>query len=222
MILLPKYLAYLTHLAGKESRFAMGAMKIIVGEDYYRLEVTDGHCLGIVRGPTEPDGVKPPPGMPMPGDLECEADEGLIPAGEMSRAWKQTGKAGVLGVHLTPSGALLFGEGVRYAVTMSEGRFPDVDVVLPKGPAPVSIKVNAYLLMDVLNIAAEVATKGSSKASPTVTLLFWPGVETPGGVIGVPMGVTALNDDGVTFDGLVMPMDPPALDPCRPDSFRGP
>jgi hypothetical protein len=83
-----------------------------------------------------------------------------------------------------------------FAARPVEGRFPDYASVLPKAPAPVAFKVSPLLLIDLLKAAAAVAR--TADGGPGVEVLYWSSTS--------PIGVTARGADGVTFDGLLMPL----------------
>src|SRR4051812_39858242 len=145
MIFLPKCLAQLAQLtAAGQGRYAMQALRLreLAGQ-HWRVEVSDGRPLAIVRGPSQPAalGLKAAGALPEPEALALEA---LVPTPEFVKALRAVPKDGGrreerrLGVLLAGPQVLLVSGDTVARVAPVEGRFPDVDSVLPKGPAPVS------------------------------------------------------------------------------------
>jgi hypothetical protein len=75
--------------------------------------------------------------------------------------------------------------------TPAEGRYPDVDGVLPRHGPLLSVRLDPHLLGALLKVAAAV-NPGS------VDLLYF----GP----GKPVGLMTRSDDGHAFDGLLMPL----------------
>lgn len=71
-------------------------------------------------------------------------------------------------------------------------RFPNVDGVLPKHGALVAVRVQPALLGELLKLAGALEPEGG------VRLLYFGK--------GRPLGLSARNDQGQTFDGLLMPL----------------
>src|SRR5262249_26793672 len=131
-------------------------------------------------------------------DPEVLAFEALVPAkafGKGFRAVPPQGKAAVL---LGRPHVLLAAGGPVARVQAGDARFVDVDSVLPRKPVRVSFRVDPDRFVELLRAAGEVARKTAEV--PAVEILYWSA--------GQPIGVTSRGDDGVTFDGLIMPLTP--------------
>jgi hypothetical protein len=187
----PRNAAALAGVAAREhGRFAVSAVHAIdIGDGHYRLEVTDGRRLAVLRGQSErpQDGAAPDAGL---GGADV-----LVPLDSWCGAFRAKGKKGqALPVGLEADGPqfrLFAGEKV---VTGSapEGRFPDVGVVLPKRPAPVAFRIDPLLFAGLLQAAAALDPVNG------VGVLYY-GADKP-------VGLVAHNDAGQFFDGLLMPL----------------
>jgi len=202
VIFLPKNLGSLATLAGDESqRYALAGVHVLDEGDFYRCEVTDGRLLAIVCGPDarastagrhitdeQQEAIEDAPG----GDFDM-----IVPAGRWKEAFRQLPKDAALG--------LAAGEGV---ITLAlpqaiarcspvEGRWPNVDMVLPSTGPLVRIRVNPKTLSHLLEVAAAFA-EAEPMDPPAVDLLFY-GRDKPLGIVGK-------NHHGQTFDALLMPL----------------
>jgi hypothetical protein len=167
-------LGVLGALAPREDGRCPPAVHVLdLGNNCYRAEVTDGRRLLIVRGKCRSDegaGIDPAP----------PAGELLIHATDWHAGFKLARK-GQQAVALAADGAgfVLQAGGKEVRGQQLGGRFPPADVVLPKRGALVSVRVNAQLLAELLQVA--VAALGPDGTS--VDLLFY-GRDQPLGVAG--------------------------------------
>lgn len=202
MIFLPKNLGTLATLAGDESlRYALAGIHLLDEGDYYRCEVTDGRLLAIVCGPD----ARTAAAARHITDEQLQAIEDapggvfdvVVPAGRWKEVFRQLPKDAALG--------LATGEGV---ITLAlpqavarcsplEGRWPNVDLVLPPTGPLVRIRINPKMLARLLEVAAAFAEPSPSEA-PAVDLL-WYGRDKP-------LGIAGKNHHGQTFDALLMPL----------------
>jgi hypothetical protein len=187
----PRNVAALGRVAGREhGRFAVSAVHAIdIGDGHYRLEVTDGRRLAVLRGQSE----RPQGGAAL--DAGLGGADVLVPLDSWCGAFRAKGKKGqALPVGLEADGPqfrLFAGEKV---VTGSapDGRFPDVSCVLPKRPALFSFRVDPLLLVELLRAAAALGPVNG------VGVLYY-GADKP-------VGLVASNDAGQFFDALLMPL----------------
>ncbi|MFO0845838.1 MAG: hypothetical protein U0797_26225 [Gemmataceae bacterium] len=195
MLFLPSCCRAVTTLAtGGSKHYALSCVRVRQAPGArFRVEATDGRVLGIVHGRS----------APTPADLEAARDlprpevlalEALVPAGVLRKAFRALPGDRSLGVLLGDPVLLAAGETVSRCAA-DPGRYPDVEGVLAKAPALVSIRVDPDLLITLLKTAAAVSQAGDR---PGVELLWW-GPDKP-------LGVTAQGAGGVFFDGLLMPM----------------
>jgi hypothetical protein len=192
MLFLHRNLGPLATLAAKDpTRYAANAVRVRdPGDGSYRLEVTDGRRLMVVRSPAAEAQNYPALDPAFRGAADV-----LVPAESWREAFRAKGKKGQgLPVGLAAddtSFKLAVGEKV---VTGSapEGRFPEFTAVLPKKPALLALRVDPMLLAGLLLAAAALDPSGG------VALLFY-GREKP-------LGVSGRNDAGLFFDGLLQPL----------------
>ncbi len=201
MLILPKNLGLLAGCAGEQSRHALHAVRVIACQDaWYRCEATDGHILAILCGPSNcPTKEQESIAAQLDG-AGGGSFEGLIPASEWKRWFQGVPKNGHLGIVLAPHEAILATVDMKGRTQLMDGRFPEVDRVLPRTLPLVRFVVNPALLRDLL-VLAEAVCKVSD-ATPRVEFLFY----QPGG----PIGLMARNDQGQTLDALIMPLTDPA------------
>src|SRR5215472_7512838 len=202
MIFLPKNLGSLAMLAGDESmRYALAGVHVLDEGDFYRCEVTDGRLLAIVCGP---DARASGAGRHITDEQQQAVEEApsgdfdiIVPAGRWKEAFRQLPKDAALG--------LAAGEGV---ITLAlpqaiarcspiEGRWPNVDMVLPSTGPLVRIRVNPKMLARLLEVAAAFSEPCLSEP-PAVDILFY-GRDRPLGIVGK-------NHQGQTIDALIMPL----------------
>lgn len=201
MIHLPRCCAAVTSLAaGERSKRVLTFVHVRqLADARWRVEATDGRALGVLHGPSSPtpEDLDAALALPTPERLAAEA---LLPAAEIRRAFESLpkGRRGcdrTLGVLLARPQTMLVAGGTVARCACEDGRFPDVDGVLPKGPALVSIRIDPELLAGLLRAAGAVAKTGER---PGVELLWW-GKDRP-------LGVACRGAAGVCFDGLLMPL----------------
>ena len=193
MIFIPKAASGMCALASKDAaRYALNHLRVreVAGERFH-LEATDGKRLAILRGPC----------LPTPQEVlaagahaspETILTEGLLLASVLKGAFKMEGDN--LGILLGRPNTLLFVINKSLITEPGEGRFPDVDAVLPKTPALFSIAVDPILLASILTAASKVQHPDACK----VQLLFWNATS--------PMGIICQGPDGITFDAMLMPL----------------
>lgn len=200
MLFLPRSAAAVAALAaGQDTRYAVSCVRLReMADSWWRLDATDGRALAIVRGPSEPSEKEKEAAGALP-EPDSHLLEVLLPGGDFAGLFKalprpqRGGKPGRLGLLLgRPEVVALAGPSV-VRLAPGDGRFPDTDAVLPGAPAPASICVNPNLLIALLRAAAAVAGDGQR-----VELLLWRPHQ--------PMGVTSRGENGLTFDGILMPL----------------
>ncbi|MCI0456916.1 MAG: hypothetical protein L0Z62_08055 [Gemmataceae bacterium] len=166
----------------------------------YRCEATDGKALVIVRGPFDPDDAIV---GPLGDEAHVECGAALIHAKDWKEAFnflvvKHKGRP-PMGITLaTMRGGARFVSlaGLRPAPEV-EGRFPDVNRVLPKHPPQVSVGVDPDLVIRVLRAAAALRADGEL----AVVLHFWPDPH------GGKLGVTLRNGStGQALDAVFVPL----------------
>lgn len=206
MIHIPKRASAIVALAAKEDVRAMNNVRIRTEPNgRFRIEATDGRALGIIRGtslPSKEEG-EAAQNLQAPESLLTES---LIHSKVLTEVFKAVPKArkntpeGSLGLLLASPEVLAQAGQHVVRLPVADGRFPDTDIVLPKAPAPVSITINPWLLIELLKVAAQIADL--REGQPVVHLLLWPGK----GNEGHPMGIVANAPNGLSFDGLLMPL----------------
>jgi hypothetical protein len=211
MIFLPKNLGALAAVpdAGPPGRYATAAVHVLDEEGHYRCEATDGKALAVVRGPsTAPSQV--------PAALE-EAPNGcastLVPARDWKTAFQLAPKGSAVGLVASAEKVTLAGPGAVTTCAPIEGRFPNVDAVLP-GHGPLArIHLDPRRLAALLQVAAAIleADKEKHGGPAAVELMFYGR--------GKPLGLMGRNAQGQTFDALLMPLDVPEPPPVpAPDT----
>jgi hypothetical protein len=187
-VFLPKNLAALAGVAAKEAtRYSANALRVLdPGDGTYRVEVTDGKRLAVVRGPCAHES------GPAPNPSPLGLASVLVPVAEWKAAFRMGGKQWP--VALSAQGSSFHLAVGEQSVTGSapEGRFPDFASVLPKRPAPFAFCVDPLLMIGLLQAAAALEPTGG------VGVLFY-GPDKP-------VGLVARNDAGQFFDGLLMPL----------------
>lgn len=206
MIFLPKTLSHLIPLTADDNgRFAMSGVRLIeldggpeVGP-CFRVEVTDGRRAVIVRAPCEPHELDAHAASMLPV-LDPAGVQGIVPADHFLRAIKAVPKPTYqyeprLIVSLGQDEVILATHETVIRTPYLQGRYPDFEAVLPKKPAPVCFKVNPHLLIELLKAAAACCEDAQA---PWVEVLYWSD--------GAPVGIITRGADGLTFDGLLMPL----------------
>jgi DNA polymerase III sliding clamp (beta) subunit (PCNA family) len=201
-ILLPANLASVTKCCAADTRYALAAVRLMATEDGYRVEATDGKRLARVDGDNAGDPARFPE-IPALISAPNGASEALIPAKIFAKACKDVNTR-LAGSEERRALAVRLGKEVSTLATIDEdggslvrqprnveGRFPNTDAVLPTGKPVASITVDAALLAELLQVAAQFADQGY------VTIdLFGKG----------PARITGKNSSQ-NFTGLIMPVE---------------
>ena len=188
-VYLPRNLAGMVALASRsQGRYLTGSIRVRdPGNGLYRAEATDGRILAIVQGPI-PEADYPA----LQGGGEGTA-EMLVPRDAWVQAFKLGDKRRPVGIsadadHIT----LAVGDQSVQVPSPEEGRFPDVDGVIPQHGPLVAVRVKPELLIELLKLA------GAISPEQGVSLLYFGK--------GKPLGLSTGNDQGQTFDALLMPL----------------
>jgi DNA polymerase III sliding clamp (beta) subunit (PCNA family) len=200
-ILLPANLSHVTRCCAADSRYALAAVRLMATDDGYRIEATDGKRLARVDGANagNPDRF---PEIPALMTAPNGASEALIPAKIFAKACKDVNTR-LAGPEERRALAIRLGQDMTTLATIDEdggslvrqprnvaGRFPDTDRVMPTAEPLASIMVDATLLAELLQVAAQFADRGY------VTIdLFSKG----------PARITGKNASQ-NFTGLIMPV----------------
>jgi hypothetical protein len=193
VLYLPRNLAPLARLTRPEDRrYALDRVRVLdPGDTTYRVEVTDGRLLLVVRGNVVADN-----GAAV-GRRTPSAREALILAKDWEEGLRLSAKDRVLkdkGVCLALGRreAVFATRGQSLTVPRPEGlRWPNVDGVLPKRPPVLQVKVDPRAFAQLLATFAALGCEG-------VGLLFYGG--------DVPLGLAARTEQGQFLDGLLMPL----------------
>jgi DNA polymerase III sliding clamp (beta) subunit (PCNA family) len=199
-ILLPANLSHVTKCC-TDTRYVMAAVRVAATEDGYRVEATDGRRLARVDGTNAGDPSKFPE-IPALTTAPNEASEALIPAKIFAKACKDVNTR-LSGPEERRALAVRLGKDVSTLAAIDEdggslvrqprnveGRFPDTDRVMPTDEPLASIMVDAAMLAELLQVAAQFADQGY------VTIdLFTKG----------PARITGKNASQ-KFTGLIMPV----------------
>jgi hypothetical protein len=202
MIFLPKNLGTLATLAGDESmRYALSGVHVLDEGDFYRCEVTDGRLLAIVCGP---DARASGAGRHITDEQHQAIEEAtsgvfdmLVPASCWKEAFRQLPKDAALGLAASEGVITLALPQAIARCSPIEGRWPNVDMVLPSTGPLVRIRVNPKMLARLLEAAA-VFSEPSLAEPPAIDILFY-GRDKPLGIVGK-------NHQGQTIDALIMPL----------------
>lgn len=190
MLKLQSRLAELAKITPRDlGRYLMTHVRLAMTADGFEIQATDGRRLAVVTGPGREESV-----LAMLADAPNGADVALVPAKEFAAALKKSGKGtsyAVLGSEFT---TLAVGTTV-HRLANGDGRFPNIDSVLPKDPPAVVFKVNARLLAELLTVAAAFSPDGGIGH---VCMQFW--------ASNVPIAVTTDDGAGTKFFSLIMPL----------------
>ena len=216
-LLLPANLASLSKLVDKNaSRFGgtAGVHLMALEGGGYRAEATNGRILGMVKG-NFPDDLQNYPNVPAIQAAPNGATVGTIPADAWYKAFKavpaKKGTKPILGnlvAVLGNSQATLVSTDLENVNVLEprlvEGRWPDTDKILPTEKPRYSIDVDAKLLIDLLQVAADFANGDDCRR---VTL----DLHDP----KKPIAVRTKSESGQEFTGLIVPLVPTS--PTRSD-----
>ena len=181
---LPRKLGALAKIPLKDAGYryhATSNVHVVVGDGTLRAEVTDCKCAIVVKGPA-------PEGAP--------ATEALVPAADWKAGFALSKRGAAVDVELNGKATMASGGSTRTA-QFGEGRFPAIDMVIPKGEPVVKVLVDAKRLAALLSVLADLgATNGDDISS--VELAIYPK--------NAPVRLTGRTDDGYTLDALLMPL----------------
>lgn len=170
-ILLPANLSHVTKCCAADTRYALAAVRVLATEDGYRVEASDSKRLARVDGTNAGDPSKFPE-IPALTTAPNGASEALIPAKIFAKACKDVNTR-LAGPEERRALAVRLGKDVSTLATIDEdggslvrqprnveGRFPDTDAAMPTGKPLASIMVDAVLLAELLQVAAQFASQG--------------------------------------------------------------
>jgi DNA polymerase-3 subunit beta len=181
MLHIPKPAGLLAKLAARETtRHSLNGIQVVANGTETRLIATDGHALGILRGPAVP-----------PGSEACM----LVPLQAWAEIFKACAKAG----HVELGTEQLATGGKRQTVVPYQpvdGHFPEYMRVLPALPPLFRCCCNPRLLIRVLEVAAAISE--TEEGACKVELFCYSPTR--------PLGIAAVGADGLTFDGIIMPL----------------
>jgi hypothetical protein len=191
--------------ADDQGRYSMNGVQVSdPGDGTFRCAVTDGRRLLVARGI-----------CPERGHLNCPPDAHVVvPTGAWNEAfrkipklvpqngrWSSPKPPDAVSFEFT-GGPQMHQAKVRVATGERsfncdpiDGRFPDWNQVIPKGPPAFAIRVNPELLANLLTAMSQMLGEDCQ----TVTLCFWK-PETPLGVVAKDSAT------GLCLDGLLMPL----------------
>lgn len=224
-MLLRRELASLAAVCAREEQDRYGltsCVKLRLEEDgYYRCEATDARRLLVVRGPnTDTEGT-----FPVGLDVFVPAEDWKkvfkLGAGKKVRSpspfvragfeWKeeQVERPGEEGqpprVQLVKTPVVVFSdvagtESVRVEQTQ-EGRYPDVNKVIPTAPPLIKVSIDPAYLAELMKSMQQFTDDESRR----VDLLFFG--TSPEKARQVPVGAACgSNESGLTVDGLIVPL----------------
>jgi hypothetical protein len=212
-VFLPRVAAHVVKAAAKDAhRYAMNGVQILdPGDGTYRLEATDGKRAVILRGYNLDESLVPL----IPELHEEESSVGIVPAADWLEGFKMIPKEKgwrrvefPLGIRLGKTTYTMGTSGAQRQGGLLEGRFPEIERVLPGNEAKFTIAVNPQLLAELLMIAKHMCGEGNQRV-----LLHFYGPE-------VPMGMSFQSGEhgGVFVDALLMPLTPAenVPEPVRP------
>jgi hypothetical protein len=198
---LPPNLGPLAKVTSKDSgRYALNNLRVIdPGDGTFRAEATDGRRLLIVRGP-----VAAPADYPPIDEHPNGVDEILVPAPLWLEAAKLANQKPrhapsrwephPIGLAMNEESGLLvaYGSGIHQInVPKEDGRFPDVNQVIPPKPAFTEAKFDPKYLASLCLAMGELGCE-------SVVFLFY-GKDKPVGLMG-------RNELGQYLDALLMPI----------------
>ncbi len=201
LLFIPRSLCALKRVAAKEghARFqATQGIRIALASGVYRAEATDGRRAMVVQG------LIPGEDPPWPGfkDLPDDACEAVILPRDLERACK-VGEGflqsrGLFGI-ATMGNDVCLGLGSELVTARTvEGRFPNINQVIPKAPPLFSFSIDPKTLAETLLAMADLLPDTDRRVQ-----LFYYGE-------GLPIGFCARNiDNGLFIDALVVPLTLP-------------
>lgn len=202
MIVLPRYVGKIAQAAasaqrGHGSRFSTHGVKVSLRpRGGWRLDATDGRLAVVIQGDA-PDGPK----LHSPDEQLLAS---IVPADDFARAFKEIptsgwgGRIPAVAVELLEDSVELRPQGASSPIVSLplEGRFPDIDGVIPKGFSPFKVTLGCDLLITLLQIVK--AFGKDHDAAPSVEVyLFGP---------NKPVGFRASHPEGEMLDAILMPL----------------
>jgi hypothetical protein len=221
LLFIPRSLCALKRVAAKAEHARFGAtqgIRFTSASGLYRAEATDGRRAIVVQGLT------PIQDPPWPGfkDLPDDACEAVVMPKDLERASK-LGDAFVqdrfdmIGI-ATVGNDVCLGLGTDVvSARMVEGRFPNLNQVMPKKRPLFTFRVDPRILAETLLAMADLLPEESRSVQ-----FFYYGED-------LPLGFCARNiDNGIMIDALVVPLtatkpdpkDKPAEQPTEPTNGR--
>jgi hypothetical protein len=203
LLFIPRSLCALKRIAAKEghARFqATQGIRIALASGVYRAEATDGRRAMVVQG-LIPDEDPPWPGFK---DLPDDACEAIIMPRDLERACKvgeDILQSRLMGI-ATMGNDVCLGLGSELVTARTvEGRFPNINQVIPKEKPLFTFSFDPKSLADTLLAMAELLPDTDRRVQ-----LFYYGD-------GLPIGFCARNiDNGIFIDALVVPLTLPKPD----------
>ncbi len=170
-VLLPANLAGLARLCAKENaRYSLTGVRLTLTPDGYRADATNGRYLGTVTGPY-PEAADQYPEIPALESAPAGAGQGVIPVQAWEAAFKlpprRTPKpilahvAAALGRDLVTFAATDLERARCEQSRLLDGKFPDVDAVLPKKAVKARVRLSAKYLTELVKAAAAFCTDGT-------------------------------------------------------------
>jgi DNA polymerase III sliding clamp (beta) subunit (PCNA family) len=166
LLFIPRSLCALKRVAAKAEHARFGAtqgIRIALASGLYRAEATDGHRAMVVQG------LMPSEDPPWPGfkDLPDDACEAVVLPKDLERACKVGDdylqrSFGMLGI-ATMGNDVCLGLGSELVTARTvEGRFPNINQVIPKKRPLFTFRVDPKILAETLLAMAELLPEGAS------------------------------------------------------------
>jgi hypothetical protein len=206
MIRIPKRLAALSHcVADHSARFSMTGIQVKELETGYQLNATDGRILARVNVTTDK------PEVPaFLADAPNSAMVGILSADKLTDACKRLPKqkrnqpeSALLAIP-TEAAFTLASEDTTYRefVPNVEGRFPDTDMVFPKGEPIARVRLGVKLLQRLLKAAEGVGCDALTFEMRDKSAVTQQDI----GCKPVIVTGTAEDNAAIAFTGLIMPV----------------
>jgi DNA polymerase III sliding clamp (beta) subunit (PCNA family) len=157
------------------ARFALSNIHLSTPNGHFRAQATNGKVAGIIRGPK--------------GTTDSSDATALVGTKDLQNAFKAA--KGPLEVTLQGQALIATGKGVTLTLETQDGRFPDVDGVVPKNAPLYTVHLDPRLLIDLLKAAMSV---NSERVAFNVY------------TNNRPCTLTSTSDEGLAFDGLIVPL----------------
>lgn len=192
VVYLPRELTCIEQVLNPASRFQM--IRILFGDEDYRIEATDGRMLAILRGSNRP----------MPETMRHDIERNLVDAPdgavEVVIAWAEFLAAfkrcqgDYLGARISSQGLHVADARLGYCIpTYTEGKFPDIQQVIPTFPPLFSVHLDADAVSRLMKMVNALTHGKERKAQ----FLFYQ--------TNHPVGLYKMTKDGISLDALLMP-----------------